>query len=199
MKLLAPSTYRAMAWKNGLGETLEVARAPDGEDFESFDWRISLARIEADGAYSRFAGTERTIALVEGTGITMVFADGRAHQLLPFVPLTYDGGEAVDGRLIDGPVRALNVMTRRQRFSGRLDFIREAAELDQRDAAAVRFAIALRGTWTASFEPATGTAAAGSMAGIPPLHALRVDDPGVLELFGPPGSIAAIATVLPAA
>ena len=55
-----------MPWKNGLGETLEVARSPDGHSLDAFDWRVSVAPVIAGGAFSVFPGIERTIAVIEG-------------------------------------------------------------------------------------------------------------------------------------
>lgn len=49
----------ATAWKNGGGVSREMACAPEGSD--PFDWRVSVATIEADGPFSRFNGIGRTI------------------------------------------------------------------------------------------------------------------------------------------
>ena len=43
-------------WKNGGGATREIACWPAGTGLDSFDWRISVATIAADGAFSLFAG-----------------------------------------------------------------------------------------------------------------------------------------------
>ncbi|SFQ22142.1 HutD protein [Ectopseudomonas toyotomiensis] len=42
--LLDLATARVMPWKNGGGETLELAIAPAGAGLEDFAWRISSAR-----------------------------------------------------------------------------------------------------------------------------------------------------------
>ncbi|MBM3526239.1 MAG: HutD family protein, partial [Alphaproteobacteria bacterium] len=53
-----------MPWKNGLGRTAEIARAP--ATGEAFDWRLSIATIAADGAFSVFPGCERTLVPIAG-------------------------------------------------------------------------------------------------------------------------------------
>jgi hypothetical protein len=113
--------YRVMPWRNGRGETVEIARSPTGgEGLDGFDWRMSVAPVVADGAFSAFPGIERTIVVIEGAGMELALGDGRIHRLLPGEPFTYDGGMAVHGRLLDGPVRDLNLMVRRAACRGTL-------------------------------------------------------------------------------
>jgi len=50
--LLDLASARAMPWKNGGGETLELAIAPAGAGLEDFAWRISSARVGAAGPFS---------------------------------------------------------------------------------------------------------------------------------------------------
>ncbi len=140
-----PGAHRVMPWKNGLGETLEVARSPDGETLESFDWRVSVAPVVADGAFSVFPGIERTIAVIEGAGMELTLARGARHTLKPGMPFTYDGGLAIDGRLIDGPVRDFNVMARRGRYTGEL--ILAGGPVAVAGAGATIVAYALAGVW----------------------------------------------------
>lgn len=100
-------------WKNGGGVTSELAIDPAGAGADSFRWRISLARIDADGPFSAFPGITRWITLIEGGGFTLDFADGRRLDVpQPFVPHRFDGGLAAFCRLKGGPSRDLNVMAR---------------------------------------------------------------------------------------
>ena len=84
-----------MPWKNGQGETVEIARSPDGEGLDDFDWRVSVAPVVADGAFSMFPGIERTIAVIEGSGMALDVA-GLSVALRPGVPFTYDGPQTDD-------------------------------------------------------------------------------------------------------
>ncbi len=107
-----------MPWKNGGGTTAEIALGPADADFASgrFDWRLSLAGIERDGPFSVFPGIDRTILLVEGAGMILTNGDGtrlvldRCH-----LPQDFPGEWPVDCRLLDGPVRDLNLMANRAR------------------------------------------------------------------------------------
>ena len=100
-----------MAWKNGKGRTLELAIEPAGADLESFDWRVSTATIGASGPFSRFAGCERVILLVEGEG----FALGERIVDRRLEPVHFDGEAEIECRLLGGAVRDFNVITRRSR------------------------------------------------------------------------------------
>jgi environmental stress-induced protein Ves len=141
----APGGHRVMPWKNGLGETLEVARHPEGSSLEAFEWRISVAPVVADGAFSVFPGVERTIVVVEGAGMELSMAGGKMHVLRPGVPFSFDGGTTIVGRLIDGPVRDFNVMVRRDRCTGELILCEGPAAIAALGATQVAFAVS--GAW----------------------------------------------------
>jgi len=104
--------YRRMRWKNGGGWTTELAAFP--VDAQTFDWRVSIAAIESDGAFSPFPGCDRHIALLEGVGMILRFDgadDVRLEQRLRFVG--FAGEAETFGKLIAGPVRDFNVIARR--------------------------------------------------------------------------------------
>lgn len=114
--VLRQANYRRMRWKNGGGWTTELAAFPEsgaGAD-APFDWRVSIAEIETDGAFSPFPGCDRHIALLEGVGMELRF-DGaepvRLDQRLRFAP--FAGETQTFGKLLAGPVRDFNVIARR--------------------------------------------------------------------------------------
>jgi environmental stress-induced protein Ves len=111
-QVLRAADYRRMRWKNGGGWTTELAaRAGDGGDF---DWRISIAEIESDGAFSNFPGCDRYIALLDGPGMELQFDVAepvRLDQRLRFV--RFAGEAKAFGRLLGGAVRDFNVIVRR--------------------------------------------------------------------------------------
>lgn len=118
VRVLRHVDYRRMRWKNGGGWTTELAAFPEsGADAAApFDWRVSIAEIESDGAFSPFPGCDRHIALLEGVGMELRFDQAetlRLDQRLRFVP--FAGEAPVFGKLLAGPVRDFNVMTRRER------------------------------------------------------------------------------------
>jgi environmental stress-induced protein Ves len=115
-RVLRRADYRRMRWKNGGGWTTELAAFPESgaEAAAPFDWRVSIAEIESDGAFSAFPGCDRHIALLEGVGMELRFEDAETVRLdrrLQFLP--FAGEAPVFGKLLSGPVRDFNVMTRR--------------------------------------------------------------------------------------
>ena len=102
-------------WKNGGGSTTEIAVFPPDAGFEDFDWRVSLATIAADGPFSVFPGVERTLALVEGHGMTLD-VDDETILVSPAEPvIAFDGESQVAAKLNRGPSIDFNAMTRLDR------------------------------------------------------------------------------------
>lgn len=96
---------------------MEVAIAPAGASLDHFDWRISIATIARDGAFSVFAGIDRTLCLVEGV-IELRIDDELVRRLDGgSEPVSFPGDAAVHSTLIGGTATDFNVMTRRDRFS----------------------------------------------------------------------------------
>jgi environmental stress-induced protein Ves len=102
-----------MPWKNGGGETIEIAIFPDGATLETFDWRISMATVSSDGPFSDFAHIDRTLSVLSGEGLALKI--GRmTYQLTPeSPPLSFAGDVPTSGTLVSGPIIDLNVMSRR--------------------------------------------------------------------------------------
>ena len=102
-------------WKNGGGSTTEIAIGPPDSGFEDFDWRVSLATIEKDGAFSQFPGVDRTLALVEGHGMTLDI-DGDPVLVTDGDPVVaFDGSSTVTAKLSRGGSTDFNAMTRSDR------------------------------------------------------------------------------------
>ena len=115
-RVLHQADYRRMRWKNGGGWTTQLAVSPQSATSSGapIDWRISIAEIESDGAFSTFPGCERYIALLEGVGMLLEFDQAPTVELrerLRFV--RFDGDWQTNGRLLSGPVRDFNVIARR--------------------------------------------------------------------------------------
>lgn len=114
--LLAPTDYRVMPWKNGGGTTREILAHPS--DTKDFDWRLSIADVEADGPFSPFPGYARTIMLLEGDGMRLQIDDAPAvavHE--KFRPLDFDGSSETYCTLTGGPIRDFNIMSAKARIS----------------------------------------------------------------------------------
>ncbi|WP_312512783.1 HutD family protein [Massilia sp.] len=136
MSVLIPFAGLAPApWKNGGGSTIEIAIGPPDASFDDFDWRVSLATIAEDGAFSQFDGVDRTLALVDGPGM-LLHIDGEPTMVSEAEPVVaFDGSSEVSAKLNRGPTTDFNVMSRsercyhqfgRRRLSGDSTFVARA-------------------------------------------------------------------------
>lgn len=103
-------------WKNGGGVTREIAAGPKGASLDAFAWRLSLADVAADGAFSTFAGVDRVLVLLDGAGMRLTESNGRVHALdAPLAIARFSGETPINATLDVGPTRDFNVMVRRDR------------------------------------------------------------------------------------
>ena len=114
MRLIRSKSYRRMPWKNGGGETVEIAVLPENAALGAFDWRVSMATVASDGPFSIFEGVDRTLSILTGNGMSLAIG-GRAPVLLTrsSEPLAFPADVPVAATLADGTITDLNVMTRR--------------------------------------------------------------------------------------
>nr|WP_047578123.1 HutD family protein [Methylobacterium sp. ZNC0032] len=118
MRIIRAADCKVMPWKNGGGTTTEIAVSPEGAPLSQFDWRISMARVGADGPFSSFPGIDRTLSVLTGNGIRLAFGDGETVALdRATAPFFFAADRAVDGVLVDGAIDDLNVMSRRGAWS----------------------------------------------------------------------------------
>ena len=138
-------------WKNGGGTTAEVAAFPDGAGFDAFGWRISMADVESDGPFSAFPGIDRTLIVVEGNGIELD-VEGVSYLLDgPSAALSFSGDDTTAGRLLSGPIRDLNVMTRRGQFRHRTRLVESGVALLADDTSAA-FILALENAFDVTLD-----------------------------------------------
>ena len=107
-----------MPWKNGGGRTTEIAVHPPGAGLDAFDWRVSLADVEADGPFSPFPGIDRTIVLLDGAGMRLAGGDHAIDLRVRYEPFSFSGDVPMTCTLLSGPVRDFNLMLRRGRVRG---------------------------------------------------------------------------------
>lgn len=111
---LPQAAFPRMAWKNGGGETAEIAIYPPGASLDNFAWRISRATVRASGPFSVFPEIDRTLCVLEGGGIELAFADGETATLAPVsAPYRFKGENAAVGHVTEPGIVDFNVMTRR--------------------------------------------------------------------------------------
>lgn len=117
MQILRAENYRRMPWKNGGGETAEIAVFPPDAPLDAFDWRISMATVACDGDFSLFKDVDRTLTILSGSGMILTVADRPEVTLTrKSDPLAFHADVATSAVLVDGTVIDLNVMTRRGRL-----------------------------------------------------------------------------------
>jgi environmental stress-induced protein Ves len=119
MRVLRAADRIATPWKNGGGHTREVAVFPPGADLDSFEWRISLAQIGADGPFSTFSGVDRVLTVIKGEGLLLTVDDRMLALDAASPPLAFPGEARVSARLTDGAINDLNVMVRRDKWRAR--------------------------------------------------------------------------------
>ena len=113
VRLLATSERRAVPWKNGGGVTREIAAWPQGATLDAFDWRISMAEVEAAGPFSRFDGVDRILTVLSGE-LDLRLGDAPVVTLTPgSQPFAFAGDRDCHGAPRGRGVTDLNVMVRR--------------------------------------------------------------------------------------
>jgi len=147
---LGPQDYRVMPWKNGLGETREIAIFPAAASVTGGDflWRVSMAEVTADTAFSPFPGYDRSVVLAGGNGMELSFDAAPSLRLeKPGTIAEFSGDWQTHCRLLDGPVRDFNVMTARDRAQHVCEFVgREAVEYNWAPRLETLLCYCLRGT-----------------------------------------------------
>lgn len=175
MQTLRAEDYKRMPWKNGGGETAEIAVFPAGAGVDDFDWRISMATVGADGPFSAFPGIERTLTVLRGKGIELTVA-GKAPVLLTRAssPFTFSADVATSAQLIKGEITDLNVMTRRGRFTHSVQHLALPAKLEPSSALHFIFCV----------EPGVSVRSAANKATLGPLDCVRALGAERLEIAG---------------
>ena len=141
MPILRLEDQRTVPWRNGRGVTVEVCVVPAGADLDAFDARLSIAAIDADGPFSPFPGVDRVLFLLDGAGVDLFGPEGAVRLSRPGDRLRFLGESAVMARLVDGPVRDVNWMTRRDRVAGEATWARLDGELVLKDEYSVALVI----------------------------------------------------------
>ncbi|MBL8575777.1 MAG: HutD family protein [Mesorhizobium sp.] len=122
MHILRKEQYTRMPWKNGGGETAEIAVYPAGASVEDFGWRISMATVASDGPFSLFPGIDRTLSVLEGEGMVLDIEGQEPVTLTPAsAPLSFPADVPTSAQLLGGPITDLNVMTRRANVVHRVE------------------------------------------------------------------------------
>lgn len=164
---LKPRDYLAMPWKDGGGVTEQIAIEPPGATLANgFLWRLSMARVERSGLFSRFEGHERTLLLLEGALDLDFGGHGRVALEEPSRPVAFSGDWDARATVIRGPVRDLGVISDRARVRQDACVITPGAEPVPIPPSSTLWIIALVGRCLLSPQGAA----------LDPLDAARLDD-----------------------
>jgi len=96
-------------WRNGLGVQYEITA--DGPLPDGWGWRLSTADITTDVAFSSFPGVDRFFCVGTGNGVVLTI-DGVDHRCETRSVTHFRGDAEIFATLIDGPMRAVNLMVR---------------------------------------------------------------------------------------
>jgi uncharacterized protein len=109
LQVIRKSSFESVPWKNGAGITHEATRVP--EKGEPFNWRVSVAHIDASGPFSDFSGYVRLMVLLRGTGVTLTIDGVKSRELRSVGEMVeFDGAGPTYCELLDGPCVDLNLM-----------------------------------------------------------------------------------------
>ena len=132
-RVIPANEYLRTRWKNGQGWTREIIRAharpaqepahpcADCSTSDDWHWRLSIAEIEQDAAFSSFPGIDRELVLLHGNGLRLCFDDGEKVELQPpYQRHRFAGERTLTGELLDGPTHDFNLMWRRDAVDAEL-------------------------------------------------------------------------------
>ena len=106
MEIIRQIDYKTMPWKNGQGVTREVYCSSIDN---TMAWRLSLATVKADGPFSKFAGLERILTVIEGQGLRLIGPDTDITAL-QFQPIKFSGNTDIMCYCLDGPIEDFNLI-----------------------------------------------------------------------------------------
>lgn len=135
IEIIEPTKFKTVAWKNGKGETIEMAINAGGT-LNDFDWRLSMASVVEDGIFSNFSGYTRNLILIAGDGISLQHNDSKIDKLSNLLDCaTFDGGDKTVGNLHSNEITDFNIIARTSRYNTVVNCQRKAKDknLDKSD------------------------------------------------------------------
>lgn len=121
-------------WKNGLGETTELA-INEGGSLTQFTWRLSMATVTRDGVFSNFDGYKRQLVLINGNGIELTHQNSassftKVDRLVNTLDMAeFDGGNETYGQLLNGDITDFNIITNKSVIESKVRLITKPQRL----------------------------------------------------------------------
>ena len=119
MLIISKHDYLDQPWKNGAGLTREIFRE---DDDARLTWRLSLAAVTSDGAFSTFSGFDRVLTVVEGKGMQLT-GGGMELVACPLCPVRFSGDLELTGVCVDGPVINFNLIFDRSKVDAGVELV----------------------------------------------------------------------------
>lgn len=125
--------YVCRPWKNGLGESLEVAAEHDpdftgsgaADGWDSLVWSLSFTSFSAPTRFSDMNGFDRLLTLMSGRALALRALDGARDLVVPLGGvIEFGGGRLLEG-LPDGTAKVMNLIGRRRRVRMGLEWLGE--------------------------------------------------------------------------
>lgn len=112
IEILKPTQFKTIPWKNGQGETTELA-INEGGSLDDFDWRLSIASVCNDGLFSNFSGYQRNLVLIDGQGLSLQHDEKNTDILENLLDIaSFDGACQTYGKLTLGAIKDFNIITK---------------------------------------------------------------------------------------
>ena len=103
----------------------------DGLLPDDWTWRLSTADITQDVPFSIFPGVNREFCVADGNGVVLTI-NGVERRCEPGSITKFRGDDEVFAKLIDGPMKALNLMVRDGAEKKHLQVVRAGGSIDLR-------------------------------------------------------------------
>jgi hypothetical protein len=155
---LDPAGYRKMPWKNGGGESVDIAEHEDA-------WRFGRTPITTAGPFSDYSGFDRAQVLVAGRGLVLETPDGEIDVRTPLKPVAFAGETPIVSRLEAGRVEVVNLIGNRAKVRVDLQVLHAGATMGR--SAGTHIVYAAQGAAALTIDGAAHRLAAD--------HALRVE------------------------
>ncbi|EPJ48931.1 MAG: hypothetical protein OFPII_04070 [Osedax symbiont Rs1] len=132
-RLYKEQHYKLSKWKNGRGDTLELASDSELAKNGAFDWRLSIATLSGDSQYSCFNGIDRSQILLQGERVVLSIGNAEtANQikLNRYDKAVFSGAEQVSCQLLGCTIaKMFNLMTAAHSYSHLLSIHQLSAQM----------------------------------------------------------------------
>ena len=113
-------------WPNGRGTSYEIASQTPG--VAGWTWRVAIAPVVEDCDFSHFENIHRQLLIISG-GEMVLNVGGKTVICRPGEVAEFEGDIPTTAKLVNGPIVDLNLMTMRDKASGKMTFVENPGPL----------------------------------------------------------------------